>query len=363
MSRSAGRDPKPIDDRSFAAAQAFTLEAKLFWTRRIYPALRSEYERRAATASPPRTAREAAALIADTALYRIYAWLERHLQRMKYSGRYGLQPYHEQRRAALEAALDPAGLPPGLLELDPRQGPPDYDTALDIHQHPGGIHSDPIAGFVYERGARTTTPLAGGRHRDLHDRLVGFVEENGGVPRRVLDMGCGFGKSTAPFYLRFRDSDVIGIDVSAPCLALAAHEAARAQARNVAFKQRRAEDTGLPEASFDLVTSTMLLHEMPPAAIEATFDEAWRVLAPGGRMIHLDFHHLPDAFLRFIHYGHGRRNNEPYMEPFAEMDVAALLRAKGFRRVRVLPFEEAEGTLLPGHASWRFPWTIIAAER
>lgn len=356
--------PGRIDGRSFAAAQAFILDAKVFWTTRLFPALRAEYEARAAAAAkPPVTARDAAALVADGALYRSFAWLERHLQRMKYAGRYGLQPWHEQDRAALEASLDPAPLPQGLLELDPAQGPPDYDTALDIHQHPGGIHSDPIAGFVYERGARTTTPLAGGKHRDLHDRLASFVAESGGAPRRLLDMGCGFGKSTAPFYRGFPACDVVGIDVSAPCLKLAAHDAARAQARNVAFKQRRAETTGFADASFDLVTSTMLLHEMPPAAIAATFDEARRVLAPGGRMIHLDFHHLPDPFLRFVHYGHGRRNNEPYMEPFAEMDVVAALEAKGFKNVRVLPFEEAEGTLAPGYARWRFPWTIIAAER
>lgn len=353
-----------IDGRSFAAAQAFILDAKLFWTSRLYPALRAEYDARAAAAeTPPSTAREAARLLADSTLYRCFAWLERHLQRMKYSGRYGLQPWHDQDRGALVASLDPAALPQGLLELDPAQGPPGYDTALDIHQHPGGIHTDPIAGFVYERGARTTTPLAGGKHRDLHDRLVGFVTDHGGPPRRMLDMGCGFGKSTAPFYRAFPAAEVVGIDVSPPCLKLAAQDAARAQARNVSFKQRRAEDTGLPDASFDLVTSTMLLHEMPPAAIAATFDEAKRVLAPGGRMIHLDFHHLPDPFRRFIHYGHGRRNNEPYMEPFAEMNVAALLAEKGFKNVRLLPFEEAEGTLAPGYARWRFPWTIIAAER
>jgi ubiquinone/menaquinone biosynthesis C-methylase UbiE len=282
---------------------------------------------------------------------------------MKYAGRYGLQPWHDQDRPALAASLDPAALPKGLLELDSAHGPPEYDTALDIHQHPGGIHSDPIAGFVYERGARTTTPLAGIEHRDLHDRLVSFVTRDGGAPRRMLDMGCGFGKSTAPFYRAFPAAEVVGIDVAPPCLKLAAHDAARAQARNISFKQRRAENTGLPDASFDLVTSTMLLHEMPPGAIAATFDEAKRLLAPGGRMIHLDFHCLPDPFLRFIHYGHGKRNNEPYMEPFAEMDVAAVLAAKGFRNVRVLPFEEAEGTLVPGYARWRFPWTIIAAER
>jgi ubiquinone/menaquinone biosynthesis C-methylase UbiE len=356
--------PRRIDGRSFGAAQAFILEAKLFWTNRLYPALRAEYERRAAAgASRPATPRGVAALIADTTLYRSFAWLERHLQRMKYSGRYGLHPYHEQSRVALAASLDPAALPPDLLELDPGAGAPDYDIALDIHQHPGGIHSDPIAGFVYERGARTTTPLAGARHRDLHDRLVAFVAENGGAPRRILDLGCGFGKSTAPFYQHFRASTVIGVDVSPPCLLLAARDAARVQARNVSFKQRRAEATGFADASFDLVTSTMLLHEMPPEAIAASFDEARRLLAPGGRMIHLDFHHLPDPFLRFIHYGHGRRNNEPYMEPFAELDVRGVLEAKGFRNVRVLPFAEAEGTLAPGHRSWRFPWTIIAAEK
>ena len=353
-----------IDGRSFAAAQAFILDAKVFWTTRLFPALRAEYEARAAEAGQtPATVRDVAALIADGTLYRTFGWLERHLQRMKYSGRYGLQPWHEQDRAALEIRLERAALPKGLLELDLVQGPPDYDTALDIHQHPGGIHTDPIAGFVYERGARTTTPLAGAGHRDLHERLAGFVAENGGAPTRMLDMGCGFGKSTAPFYRGFPACDVVGIDVSAPCLKLAAHDAARAQARNVAFKQRRAETTGFADESFDLVTSTMLLHEMPPAAIAATFAEARRVLAPGGRMIHLDFHHLPDPFLRFVHYGHGRRNNEPYMEPFAEMDVVAVLEAKGFKNVRVLPFEEAEGTLAPGYARWRFPWTIIAAER
>ncbi|MCW5770028.1 MAG: methyltransferase domain-containing protein [Rhodospirillaceae bacterium] len=356
--------PDRISGRSFAAAQAFILEAKLFWTGRLYAALRDDYQRRAAAvAKPPETPREVAALVADTPLYRSFAWLERHLQQMKYSGRYGLHPYHDQDRDRLLAALDPAGLPPGLLELDPAAGPPDYYAAIDIHQHPGGIHTDPIAGLVYERGARTTTPLAGARHRDLHDRLVSWVEENGGAPRRLLDMGCGFGKSTAPFYQHFREAEVTGIDVSPPCLALAAREAARAQARNVRFKQRRAEATGLAAESVDLVTSTMLLHEMTPAAIAAAFDEAKRVLAPGGRMVHLDFHHLPDPFLRFVHYGHGKRNNEPYMEPFAEMDVKAMLEAKGFRNVRVVPFAEADGALAPDNKRWRFPWTVIAAEK
>ncbi|MEQ8696868.1 MAG: hypothetical protein RLT05_09965, partial [Bauldia litoralis] len=157
----------PVDGRSFAAAQSFVLGAKLFWTREMFPALRADFDGKAeAKGVSPDSPEEVAGLIGDTTLYRYFAWLERHLQRFKYSGRYGLHTYHAQDRAALEARLDPDSLPDGLLELDPDLDLPKYFTVVDIHQHPGGIWSDDIAGYVYERGARTTTPLSGMKHRD-----------------------------------------------------------------------------------------------------------------------------------------------------------------------------------------------------
>ena len=143
-----------IDGRAFAAGQAFLLSAKTYWTRVIYPAVREEYEK-----SP--------SALPESVLYQYYCWLERHLQRYKYSGRYGLQPFHAQDRERLEASLHAA-----RVELREEMDYPEYYTRIDIHQHPGGVWSDPIAGFVYERGARSTTPLAGKRHRDLHDRLT-----------------------------------------------------------------------------------------------------------------------------------------------------------------------------------------------
>ena len=97
--------------------------------------------------------------------------------------------------------------------------------------------------------------------------------------------------------------------------------------------------------------------------VDAVIDEAWRVLKPGGRMVHLDFLPDDDAFRRFIHYGHARRNNEPYMEPLADLDLLAILRRKGFVDVAIQPFEEADGTLVPGYPNWRFPWSVIAARR
>jgi hypothetical protein len=80
-------------------------------------------------------------------------------------------------------------------------------------------------------------------------------------------------------------------------------------------------------------------------------------------MVHLDFYHLADPFRRFIHYTHGRRNNEPFMEPLAEMDLPGTLERLGFTDVRIEPFEETDGALAPDFRSWRFPWTVITAER
>jgi ubiquinone/menaquinone biosynthesis C-methylase UbiE len=330
-----------VDARAFAAGQAFLLSAKTYWTRVIYPAVREEYEK-----SP--------AALPQSVLYQYYCWLERHLQRYKYSGRYGLQPFHAQDRERLEASLAEA-----RAELREGMEYPEYYTRVDIHQQPGGVWSDPIAGFVYERGARSTTPLAGNRHRDLHERLTAAALERCPAPARVLDMGCGFGKSTRPFYEALGGSKVEGIDLSAPCLRLAARDAGGA----ARFRQVDASRTDYADASFDLVTSTMLLHEMPPPIIEKTLAESARLLKPGGRMVHLDFLPAPNEFSRLIHFGHARRNNEPFMEPLARMDLAALLERLGLRNIEIRPFEEADGALAADYRYWRFPWALISAER
>lgn len=346
-----------MDDRSFVAGQDFLLAVKGWWTTRLYPALKAEYQRRAAADGEATTVGEVAALIEDDPLYRYYAWLERHLQRLKYAGRYGLQPYHDERRGALMAALEAE---PGAPELHPEMDLPAYYTGVDVHQHPGGVWSDDIAGLVYERGARTTTPLLGKAHTDLHHRFTDHVAALT-TPNRILDMGCGFGKSSRPFYLKFPEAALEGVDLSAPCLRLAAHQAALDQARQVRFRQMSALDTDYGDGEFDLVTSTMLIHEMPPERVRRIFDEAARLLRPGGRMVHLDFYRLPDAFARFIHYGHGRRNNEPFMEPLTKMDLRAELEFRGFTHVEILPFKEADGVDLEDNPTWRFPWTIIQA--
>ena len=272
--------------RRFDAYQDFILGCKLYWTGEIYGALRETYETKARLADPaPTNADEVALLLADDPLAQYFGWFERHLQRFKYSGRNGLQPAHDARRDEIEAQLD-RKLPDGLLSLGDDFEHPGYFTSVDIHQHPGGIWSDPIGGVVYERGARSTTPLLD-RDKDLHYRFTSLTREYIS-PKRVLDMGCGFGKSTRPFYSESREAEVTGIDIAAPCLKLAAVTASGDQARNVRYHQKCAEDTGFEGESFDLdfFRAIVVGGFTPSAAVHVSADDvhlARHLTAPFGR--------------------------------------------------------------------------------
>lgn len=353
-----------MDERAFCAAQDFVLEAKRFWTTDLFSRVRQEFVN-ATDAKADDEATNAAAIadmLRSNTTYQYFAWLERHLQRLKYSGRYGLAPHYEERRdKILERRKARLQSTESTLDRSVATPLPDYYTSFDTHQHPGGLWGSEVAGDVYECGARSTTPLLGDQHEDLHWRFSRLVGELGQF-RSILDVGCGFGKSTLPFASLFPQACVRAVDLSEPCLGYAAEKAIEKGADNVVYAHQDAAQLQFADEQFDLVTSTMLLHEMPPEHIRRYFAEAIRVLSPGGWMVNLDFYVLDDEFQRFLHYGHSVRNNEPFMRSLAEMDLPADLKAAGFQDVRIARFEESAGAMA-NRGEWRFPWTTIAARK
>ena len=334
------------------------MEARTWWAAELFPQLREEYEVRKRLAEQEgrriETAEDVALLFSRSTLYQYFCWLERHIQKSKYSSsRWGLVAQLAREPETAAARLGNKG----PLQLDPTLRVPEYYAAHDIHQHPGNLHGDPNAGLVYEASALSIHPKT--RKNELHDRFVALVRREGEF-RHVLDMGCGFGKSTVPLAQAFPRAEVVGVDVSEPCLRLAAADAK--DLPNVTFRQADARHTQLPDASFDLVTSTMLLHELPGESVEATLAETRRLLAPGGVSIHLDFR-TEDPFWQFIMYGHGVRNNEPFLEPLIRMNLADAYRRAGFAEVRIEPFAEREGATDPSNPFWRFPWAAIIARK
>lgn len=330
-------------DADSAAHQRFITAARAFWRGPLFRELYREAE--AEPESAP-----------SLVTYRYFAWLERHLQRMKYSGPRGLAAIAGRQRDDLLAHIAGA-LPPHLLQLDPSLVAPDYWIAHDIHQQPGGL-ADELGGFVYREAVDGGVVGASG----LHDRFAARVVADRRV-ERALDLGCGFGRSTVAFARAAPHARIDGVDLSASCITLAAHDAPSGMRERLAFRQADAVTSGLPTGAYDVVTSTMLLHEMPESAVRALIDETGRLVAPGGIVAHLDFLPPDDALLRLLFEGHARRNNEPYLLDHSRIDLADAYRRAGFETVRAAPFDEDDDALATPPRAWRLPWHLIIAEK
>ncbi len=154
---------------------------------------------------------------------------------------------------------------------------PCYYDRIDIHTQPGNYHGE-FGGHLYHW---MIDPFL--VYRDV-DNQMGFALANG-VPqrdyRRILDLGCGIGKSTMPLCDVFPDAEVHGLDYAASMLKYG-HKLAEERGKAIHFHQALAEEPGFDDESFDLITAIWLFHEVPKKSMLKIVQEAKRLLRPGG---------------------------------------------------------------------------------
>lgn len=322
------------------AALDFVLTLRRRWADTLYPILAEQ-----AASLDSDDAQFAEALHAMP-LWPWFAWLERGSQKMMW-------------RAVSDVIPDDPSASDDGADL------PEWYTDWDIHLQPHGVWSSARAARVYEHGARLV--MLGENDDYSFHRLFADTAVPKRAYRRIVDLGCGFGKSAWPMKQAFPDAEVIGIDLSRPCLELARQRCAERQL-DVTLIAADACATGLPDGCADLVTSTMLIHEMPGDALVTLYREAARLLAPGGALRFLDFQYRGDQLRDRMIDEHGDRNNEPFLPPMLRQDQTELARAAGFTSARWRAFDERSGGLLddlnwPERPEWHFPWAVLEAER
>uniref|UniRef100_A0A383V9Y5 Methyltransferase domain-containing protein n=1 Tax=Tetradesmus obliquus TaxID=3088 RepID=A0A383V9Y5_TETOB len=102
-------------------------------------------------------------------------------------------------------------------------------------------------------------------------------------PKRILDVGCGFGGSSRWLASQFPDAEVIGITLSHKQVQRGTELAAERGLNNVKFMVMDALKMQFADDSFDLVWACESGEHMPDK--KAYVEEMARVLAPGGKMV------------------------------------------------------------------------------
>ena len=148
--------------------------------------------------------------------------------------------------------------------------------------------------------------------------VLQMAAEQVGRPNAILDVGCGTGKLLRAAATRFPGARLEGVDVA---VEMVKHAQAMTPNGTIRFQQGTAETLPFPDASFDLVLSTMTFHHWHDQERGAA--EVARVLTPGSRWLLADFvasglmkpirrllrlHQFPDrAHLRGLLEGAGLR--------------------------------------------------------
>jgi ubiquinone/menaquinone biosynthesis C-methylase UbiE len=126
-----------------------------------------------------------------------------------------------------------------------------------------------------------------GRERRFRERLLQPAQLKSG--ESVLDVGCGSGSlAIAARHHVGAAGSVHGVDASEAMIARARRKAKKAGA-DVTFETALAQSLLFPDARFDVVLNTVMLHHLPRKIRQESVREMRRVLKPGGRLLLVEF--------------------------------------------------------------------------
>lgn len=170
---------------------------------------------------------------------------------------------------------------------------------------------------------------------DHHHKCSGGLEISD-----ILDIGCSTGIGTRYLADRFPSAQVTGLDLSPYFLAVAVHKEKQMadggqKRKSIRWLHAKGEETGLPSASFDIVSFTYVIHECPQTASVALLKEAFRLLRPGGTVVLTDsspkskvVQDLPPVTFTLM------KATEPFLDEFYAFNLEQAMEEVGFKNVK-----------------------------
>lgn len=318
---------------------------------RVMPSVKTAWERRAGPAfearegRPPKDRHEVRKSLLNDPYFQAWSALRRAtMEQRQQAGRWIALRQAE----ALAAHTDAVTSGDERLELDANLAIPRYVSAVDHHCMPGSYHREVFPGDVsgaanYDCGIFATTGGMLGRFSDGGGQAVArWVRRNlpDFAPARILDIGANLGQNVLPIAQAFPDAEVVAVDVGAPMLRYGLARARSLGVNNVRFVQADGSDLSrYPDGSFDWVQTTMTLHELSMTSMKAIFRESFRLLRPGGVVLHVEqpqYGADMPLFEQAMRDWDAFYNNEPFWSTMHELDIDGLMVEAGFSRDRLI---------------------------
>jgi ubiquinone/menaquinone biosynthesis C-methylase UbiE len=150
---------------------------------------------------------------------------------------------------------------------------------------------------------------------------------------RLLDVGCGTGRSLDFFKQAWPRLPALGIDMSEAYIAEARRHLKRWCWTNLIIAN--GEAIPLEDQSQDAVTCIFMFHELPPKVRRVVFGEFARVLKRGGRLVLVDSLQIGDqpdydGMLELFPQSY----HEPYYVSYLREDFGAMATACGLTHIR-----------------------------
>ncbi|AFZ44639.1 Methyltransferase type 11 [Halothece sp. PCC 7418] len=210
-----------------------------------------------------------------------------------------------------------------------------WEAALEVEVAAYAVH----AKLWDDSGADGDQRLRDSYHEVLQEQLPT-------TPETIVDLGCSVGMSSFALQERYPEAKITGVDLSPYFLSVAQYQA-RQKEFNIQWQHAAAEATELPSHSYDLVSAFLMFHELPQQPAKAIFQEAKRLVKPGGYFCLMDMNPQSPVYQKMPPYVFTLlKSTEPYLDEYFTLDLHQALTDAGFAAPKIIPNSPRHRTVI-----------------
>jgi ubiquinone/menaquinone biosynthesis C-methylase UbiE len=202
-----------------------------------------------------------------------------------------------------------------------------WEAAFEFEVASRAVH----APLYPDHGADSDRALRQG----YHDALLASLSQS---PTTILDLHATVGLSSFALRRCFPEAAITGLNFSPHYLCVARYQDSRQGVGLHAWHHALPEATGLADGSFDLISTFLLLHEMPQDTTRRILREARRLVRPGGAFAVMDmnpacgaYQTMPAVIMTLL------KSTEPFLDDYFALDLEQEIRDAGFDTVTSRP--------------------------